>query len=105
MSKRKKTREQKIISDLRRKITLSRQPNQIKTSTQDVNSETPQKAFTFSIPSIMPQKNNVQSSTIYPYLFSDLRKTTALTGLILCVELLLFFLMKNHLLTLFSLGN
>lgn len=96
MSKRKKTRQQKIITDLRRKLIL--------------DTRYPQSPLVFAKPKEI--KNNYQdalpTSTAllqnYPYIKRDLLKTAFLTGSIVVLELLLSFLLKTHLIKL-PMGN
>lgn len=96
MSKHKKTRQQKIIADLRRQLILG--------------GGYPQSPLVFAKPKEV--KNNylevLPTSTTslqnYPYIKRDLLKTVLLTGSIVVVELLLSFLLKTHLIKL-PMGN
>lgn len=92
MSKHKKTREQKIIADLRRKLSL--QAGQAETAKQ---STTP---FSYSYSS--SETITKPSAIIYTheFLYRDLFKTAFLTLSIVVFEMLLFLLLKNNILRL-----
>ena len=83
MAKRKKTRQQKMIADIRHQVYSLEGSSSISVE------KTP------PIPSI-PQ---IVQATSYNYLKHDLIKTAFLTGIILAVQSILFFLLKNHILT------
>lgn len=92
MSKQRKTRQQKIISQLRRKLS-STNPR------QDLSPEhVKQPSYTLSSRQTyiktISQKQDIKTLS-YPYLKTDLIKTTAITGIIVSVELVLFVLQKN----------
>lgn len=104
MPKYKKTKQQKIIKDLRRKL-LYNTPS----------SKTPEeKAETVSLPqvnekTIALQNYNLSTSNIpkvtdsksnNPYLIHDLKKTGILTGTIILAQIVLLFLLKYHILVL-----
>lgn len=84
MAKRKKTRQQKIIADTRHKLYSL------------------QGSYSVSIREnkepILPTPQVAQTTT-YTYLKHDLLKTAFLTGAILAIQSILFFLLKNHLFT------
>jgi|GEM_PF-2380313 len=94
MSKRKKTRQQKIISDLRRK-----------TQPQSSHPEKPEQSkptlpsYSFQVSSMNSSesvsKNDI-TATSYPFLIHDLKRTGILTFIFIAAELLLFFLLKQH---------
>lgn len=80
MGKYKKTRQEKIITDLRRKLnTTSNTLGSLSKVTQ-------------------PNPVSVNPSTIdlNQYLIGDLSKTAFLTGLIILVEFFIFVLLKNR---------
>jgi len=85
MAKRRKTREQKKLADLRHKIFH----------------KTVNYTFDVSTPSIKNEaKSTPQSpaSTIsYSYLMQDLTKTVTLTAVIIGAQIFLFLLLKIHL--------
>ncbi|MDP2649819.1 MAG: hypothetical protein Q8P10_03160 [bacterium] len=97
-----KTKQQKIISNLRRQLQLKnsatqseplQKVNHIDTQVVQKN-ENLNKAFSYS-----PNKSFAKTTTVsYNYLPHDLLKTAILTGSILTLELILFFLSKNHIL-------
>ena len=91
MSKRKKTRQQKIIADLHRKLQLQ---NQATTET-----------YTFTNPMVnkkvlLPSQNlntfAMKDSSQYQYLTYDLLKTLFLTTGIIVIELILLAILKSH---------
>lgn len=90
MGKHKKTRQEKIIADLRRKLSLKDQPSVLKTP-----------RFTFQL-SPSPKPNDQTSSFIYTheYLNHDLLKTAFLTSSIVIAEIILFFLSKQQIIKL-----
>ncbi len=86
MGKQKKTREQKIIADLRRKL--------------DMQSKK-EPTFEFKPSPQRPIQPSLITKTIaYPYLLGDLLKTITLTGAIVGAEIILFFLLKKQILLL-----
>lgn len=103
MSKHKKTRQEKIISDLRHKLQIQ---NQITSSP-----ETPTLKYEFkrnsgigvksnTIKFNNQQKTNLTEVKTYPYLIHDLLKTGILTLSIVILECLLLFSLKSHMLNL-----
>ncbi len=97
MSKRKKTRQAKIISDLRRKIAQTDI-----TPPAQVVSPHRHEQFTSATYS-MPKKvyTDEYSNT---HIIKDLQKTTLVTIGILAVEAVLFLLLKNQLLSIPIIG-
>lgn len=104
MSKHKKTRQEKIIADLRRKIAYQNPTQKTKSleKPQENKSISENKPITthflyqtkLSGTNIKSQK--ITNSNKYPYLKHDLLKTGFLTTSFLIIELLLFFVLKNH---------
>lgn len=92
MSKHKKTRQQKIIADLRRKI----QQTQI---LHHPDSSNFQKTVSF-VPLVTQHTVPRVIEKTYPYLSHDLLKTTVATSSIVFLELFLFFLLKKHIIVL-----
>lgn len=86
MSKAKKTRQQKIIADLRRKVVLQ-SPQHYYTVTKPLEKPVMTQSF---------QKEHVYAS---PFLFSDLRKTMFITTVVIGIELALFFLLVKQIIT------
>ncbi|MBI3984791.1 MAG: hypothetical protein HY344_02500 [Candidatus Levybacteria bacterium] len=82
MAKRRKTREQKKLSDLRHTFT-----HQIVTNTFETRPSSTQ---------ISPKVIAVATSN-YPYLVKDLSKTFILTASIIGLQILLFISLKTHL--------
>ncbi len=91
MAKKRKTREEKILADLRHSFTHSQ-------GAHKVISEAKNKPETQSI--LIPQYKNQATVSVsaYPYLVKDLSKTAILTGAILVFQVALYFLLKNHVL-------
>ena len=91
MAKHRKTLEQKKLADLRRKFysfdRVKRDLDQVRLGL-DAISESKNVAIT------------VSPTNKYPYLISDILKTGILTGLIIVMQIILFFLLKNHVLVL-----
>jgi len=96
MAKKRKTKEQKKLADLHHKFThtlTSQIPPAVKIQIQPKD---------IIIPSAKP---NQQVSTIkYPFLIKDLSKTGILTLGILAFQIILFTLLKNHVLTIPGIG-
>jgi hypothetical protein len=95
MAKKRKTREQKILADLRhnfRHNLISEAPAAGKVKLQLVPITTEQK----------PQTAIALNS--YPYLVQDLVKTGVLTLFIFAFQIILFTLLKNHILTIPGIG-
>jgi len=93
---RRKTRQQKIIADLRRQLSTSKiEPINVQ--------EVSEKKVTIKS---IPQEKKVDVVKIQhltytnPYLAKDLRKTAILTAGIVLGQLFLFFLFRQHLLIL-----
>ena|SRR3989339_653465 len=101
MNKHKKTREQKIISDLRRRLSLQAETVK-KTIPEEEIKRTKELNYNYNA-SQMPVK---PSTVIYTheYLRKDLSKTAFLTFSIIAFELLLFLLFKNQILRLPFIG-
>lgn len=101
MTKRKKTREQKIISQLRRKLQLSSSsPSANKITSNIPNTHLYSYTDTETKRTVQSQitKNNIKNIT-YTHLRKDLIKTSATTATIVVAELILLFLLKNNLIT------
>ena len=92
MAKKKKTRQQKIIADLRRQIDVS----QIKSAPLE-KKEKPLSS-SLNLPKIKSPEKQPSASTLsnVPYLIKDLRKTAILTTSIIAVQLVLLLILKNH---------
>ena len=84
MAKNRKTREQKKLSDLRHnfKHQIVNNTFEVKTSSIKIETKTPSAIH-----------------TLYPYLIKDLTKTLTLTTAIIAVQIILFAILKNHLIT------
>ena len=88
MAKRRKTREQKKIADLRHSFTHSL----VKSNDSEA------KIVLQNKKNIIPLIKSQPLAYIneYPYLIKDLSKTGLVTSLILGFQVILFFLLKNH---------
>lgn len=84
-----KTRKEKIISDLRKKLA-------VQTSSVSFTSNN------FKLPSLKQPVSSIQTSFIYTHesLSSDLLKTLFLTSSLIISEIIIFFLLKNQILKL-----
>ena len=91
MNKRK-TKQQKKLADLRRHQTLQRSTPSV--SLSDLPSQ--KKSVTYQI-SPSPTTN---ATFTHAYLTSDLKKTGHVTFIVLAAQILLYYLLKNHILTL-----
>lgn len=90
MAKRRKTREQKKLADLRHSFVHSAQSiTKFEAKNLSISS--------IKVPSIEKVSNTV-SLEPYPYLVKDLSKTGLLTLTILALQIVLFYLFKNHIL-------
>ena len=91
MSKKKKTRQQKIIADLRRQVTTTH------TDFSSNEGHQPTVLYTPTQKSIYTMNTNKQAYTIsYSDISHDLSKTSLLTFAIIAFDMVLFFLLKNH---------
>lgn len=94
MAKRKKTRQQKIASDFRRK--------QNELLEESLSRVSPPASFMYQA-KIQQQaviKAKPPTTLSYSYLRADLLKTSFLTLALILTQLLLFFLLKNHIINL-----
>jgi len=87
MAKKRKTREQKKLADLRHTFTHS-----------VVNQTPPEAKIQLKTENIIKPQIRTQATSInaYPYLAKDLSKTAVLTAAILISQVILFSLLKNH---------
>ncbi len=91
MAKKKKTRQQKIIADLRRQLNASTNHVTFSVSNEE-KKETPVIQTTFKAPI---KRQEIFTNT-YPYLVKDLRKTAILSAVIIVLQFLLLFILKAH---------
>ena len=97
MSKRK-TKQQKMIADLKRKIQSKESVSPSQTSASPVHGTT---TFTFSAPkNTTSYTPRVQSHALYALPFADLKKTAIVTSTVLIAQVILFFLLRHHIITL-----
>jgi len=89
MAKKRKTRSQKLTSDTRHQNTSPSFPSSQSISLQDLGIQT-QKIS----PSLPVQPSTLSMNSEYTYVRHDLQKTTLITGAIILVELVLFFVVK-----------
>lgn len=88
MARKKKTREQKIIADLRKKLEV----NQVETRPIE-------KKERIEIPQQQPKFQYLQKDDQYaPHLIKDLKKTAVVTFSILFFQALLYALLVNNIL-------
>lgn len=88
MAKKRKTREQKKLADLRHNFTHTLVKNTI--SEAKIRTSPKEK------PQTSEKLASVTTLNEYPYLMKDLSKTTMLTAAMLSLQFLLFFLLKNN---------
>ncbi len=100
MSKAKrKTRKQKIIADLHRQLYSFKSQNVVNLQEEKKVVETPSKPKPIS-ESVLTKTPQTITTAVYPFLIQDISKTGILTGVILIIQLVIFFLLKNHILKL-----
>lgn len=93
MSKHKKTREQKIISELRRKLKTRNITPDIKAEGKETEEKTTAYKLNFENKTIIKnQSNRIENN---PFLKHDLLKTAYLTGSIVFAEIILLLVTKN----------
>ena len=99
MAKKKKTRQQKIIADLRRQIYASKTDN---APFEEKTEKPKQPSLSFKLPAIntVEKKQSFAAITNTSYLAKDLQKTAILTASIITAQLILLFVLKNHILVL-----
>lgn len=99
MSKRK-TKQQKIIADLRRKVQVNQPIDASKTSSKNLETIKHTSTFTFTAPRNVTTQNAFASSPQTSRLLAaDLQKTGIVTSIIIIAEVILFFLLKQHIIT------
>lgn len=102
MSKKKKTKQQKIIAELRHKITsqnqFNYQPSLNNESSKDQKPQEANKSFSFS--TSIKTSSALKPSASISFTYHDLFKTGILTGSIIAFELILFVLLQKHILVL-----
>ncbi|MGH7245903.1 MAG: hypothetical protein ACREGI_03150 [Candidatus Levyibacteriota bacterium] len=101
MGKHRKTREQKIITELRRKLTQTSLNDLPKD--QDItpvhHEEKPSHiTYQFSV------KKSIAQTATTPYLFHDLQKTIFLSLAVIAAEIILFTFLRNHIISLPFIG-
>jgi hypothetical protein len=100
MAKKKKTRQQKIIADLRRQINAS-QPKSAPVEKKIEKSKKPTSpSLNLPIINLSEKKQASSTFTNIAYLAKDLQKTAILTTSIIACQLILLFILKNHIITL-----
>lgn len=96
MSKRK-TKQQKIIADLRRKVQVNQPIHASESSLKNIDTVQHTTTFTFSAPRNTPFHSAALSSPQSSGLLAaDLQKTGIVTSTIIIAEVILFFLLKQH---------
>lgn len=99
MNKHKKTRQEKIISDLRKKIASQKETDPLTISpivnkiaqTEKLNSSSTYILPTTQTTHVTPTFSRPQITYDYSYVYKDLRKTLFLTTLIVGIELIIYF--------------
>ena len=90
-----KTRQQKIIAQLHRKLEMQQVSSVQK-------SEVSTYAYTHAVK--YPFQTPLKITTTFPYIKHDLFKTTIVTSVIIGLQLLLYYSLKTHLITLPIIG-
>jgi hypothetical protein len=98
MAKRK-TRQQKIIADLRRQINASQTKSAPLEKKFEKHEQPTSPSLNLPKLNISPKKQSISTFTNTSYLVKDLRKTIILTTSIVAVQLILLLILKNHILT------
>lgn len=88
MAKKRKTREQKKLADLRHNFTHALVKNTI--------SEAKIRTLPKEKSQASEKLTTITTLNEYPYLMKDLSKTAMLTAAMLSLQFLLFFLLKNN---------
>jgi hypothetical protein len=105
MAKKKKTRQQKIIADLRRQINASQTKSAPVERKIEKHEQPVRAAITLNLPKVNLSENKQTTGTFVnmSYLLKDLQKTSILTASIIAFQLILLFVLKNHVITLYGL--
>mgnify|MGYP006871789676 CR=1 FL=1 len=98
MAKRK-TRQQKIIADLRRQINASQTKSVPIEKKVEKHKQTLSPSLNLSTLNLNPTKQAISTFTNTSYLIKDLRKTVILTTSIIVIQIILLVILKNHILT------
>jgi len=93
MSKKRKTRQQKMITVLRRKASSSPSPKTEMSSSHPTESL---QSYNYLISGTPP---TTTPTSQYSFDIRDIRRTTILVAFLICAELVLFFLLKGKVLT------
>ena len=88
MGKKRKTHKEKLIADLRRKVY----------SLEGVNAASFDKPLSTRA-AVVLQNPAQRGQNQYPYLLKDILKTGILTASIIAVQILLFLILKNNILS------
>jgi hypothetical protein len=100
MAKKKKTRQQKIIADLRRQINASQEKSTPIEKKIEKREQPISRSLTLPVINLNEKKQVSSTFTNIPYLIKDLRKTAILTTSMVACQLVLLFILKNHVITL-----
>ena len=99
MAKRK-TRQQKIIADLRRQINASQTKSVPLEKKVEKREQPPSPSLNLPSLNLSEKRESISTFTNTVYLIKDLRKTAILTASIIAVQLILLLILKNHIFTL-----
>lgn len=86
----KKTKQEKIIADLRRQLSLTQTQKEVSREAAEVQEKKLKPVFSYEV----PKSINVASPEFLPLIKSDLVKTLFLSILAIFFELVLYFLLK-----------
>lgn len=98
MSKKRKTREEKIIAELRHKLELQQNSAKITVSAAEIKKEDKKQVVpikpTFNINTALPNKQNLVLNYDYSYVRRDLIKTILLTIVVVFAFIVLYWRMR-----------
>jgi hypothetical protein len=99
MAKKKKTRKQKVLSDLRHHHLAPKSGNPVDESSPAAEEKPRSTVFTFTPDPVkspaVPARTNIPTGTDYHYILHDLKKTTILTVSIIVGQIALFLLVNR----------
>lgn len=96
MAKKKKTRQQKIIADLRRQVYASQSESNLVIEKKVEKQEQSPSSFRLPTVTAIEKKQSFATAINTSFLVKDLQKTAILTASIVAVQLILLFILKSH---------
>jgi len=99
MSKKRKTRQQKKIAELRHKLNLQHSSFEAEPEGKKETQKEKKSLYTFeAVKTDNTKKITEENASTVDYVYKDLKKTSILTASIIGLELILYFFLKTHLL-------